>query len=625
MADLKREIEFPNDYDKSKIDPRSKQRSDAIRNWRIARLGGDIRAAMADGVDIASVNSVEAKNTAANAQNIAQETQKRFDTQINGQDKDNESKDARYSEADNKTYNTLRDRLGAMDKKPQQAVDNLQIQDVNLLLDTDKWVVGQGASLKFAIQPAISELAGKKVTISFRVDFDKVTALNDRQRVVMGFSCSNGTKSTYFDKELSPNVGDSYHGVITSSFTIPSDTTTISATLYNQGVVASNLKVGHAKLQYGDKATGWTPNPADSHHHQAFRHGTRFFAHRGAQSIAPENSFPAIDKAGNHAGVEIDIHVTSDNVWVVMHDGTVDRMTNGTGAISSFTFDNIRKLRLDTGSRLKMYSDDEKIIPTLTEALAHCKNRQLIPVIEIKVDNTDKYTADNYDDLAGIINKFGLADECMFISFNYEALQEIKKRLPLVEVSWLVGAINSDNIAKAQQLGVNSGLDVNYTDASVNSNNITACHNVGLKVGVWTLPNDDKRSFLTGSGVDFITTNSLSGELRYAELECKNGWSNYNADDVSCVQEVAPGIINLRFKIIGDANGTTKKGDIFATFPSWAKPAYYIWNPCIIKTEAGEVYQSSFDITRNNLMVGVHWEHKAKGNGWIVGNVTYHV
>lgn len=621
MADLKREIEFPNDYDKSKVDPRSKQRSDAIRNWRIARLGGDIRAAMADGVDIASVNSVEAKNTAANAQNIAQETQKRFDTQINGQDKDNESKDARYSEADNKTYNTLRDRLGAMDKKPQAAVDNLQIQDINLLLDTDRWVVDQGVGLRFAIQPEISELAGKKVTISFRVDFDKVTALNDRQRVVMGFSCNNGTKSTYFDKPLFPNVGDSYHDVVTSSFIIPSDTTTISATLYNQGVVASNLKVGHAKLQYGDKATGWTPNPADSHHHQAFRHGTRFFAHRGAQSIAPENSLPAIRKAGNHAGVEIDIHVTSDGSWVVMHDGTVDRMTNGTGNVSSFTFANLRKLRIDTGSLVDRYNDNDLIVPTLEEILLICKNQQLIPVVEIKVDSGDNYSADDWDTLANVITKFGLQDEMMFISFNYAALQEIKKRLPLVEVSYLVGSISSDLIAQAQALGVNSGLDVAYDNSTVTAANVTACHNSGLKVGVWTTVDDSKRQSLVGLGVDFITTNSLSGEKRYAELVLQNGWKRYNpAVDLPHVQEISDGLIAIEFVING---GKNTNNQMITTLPDWATPAFDQWRNGVGRTADGAA-PISFNIgVDGTVKCGVNW---TVGNGaWYTCSAVYHV
>lgn len=630
MADLKREIEFPNDYDKSKIDPRSKQRSDAIRNWRIARLGGDIRAAMADGVDIASINSVEAKSTAANAQNIAQETQKRFDTQINGQDKDDEAKDARVSSADGKTYNVLKDRLDAIDKKPQAAVDNLEIQDVNLLLDTDRWAVSQGQTLKFAIQPAISELSGKKVAISFRVDFDKVTALNGTKRVGMDFRCYNSeNKITYFDKPLLPNVGDSYHDVVTSSFIIPSDTTTISATLYNQGVVASNLKVGHAKLQYGDKATGWTPNPADSHHHQAFRHGTRFFAHRGAQSIAPENSLPAIRMAGNHAGVEIDIHVTSDGQWVVMHDGTVDRMTNGQGAISSFTLADLRKLRFDTGSNWSHFNDAELVIPTLEEAFTACKDNQLIPVIELKKNDTDHYTDDDWDNLAKIVKRFRLEDELLFISFDYDCLKAIKQRLPLVEVSWLGDGITNDNIAKAQALGVNSGLDLNISGATMQANvindNVVKAHEAGLTVGAWTTQDDSNRNMLVGAGVDFITTNSLSGEKRYQELTLHNGWSNTNYNDypIAHVQEISKGVIELYMVISAGDNQNARQPQTFiAGLPYWATPVKAIWNKATVKSGSG-VQLGTFDIHDDgSVVVGLGWTGASQ---WVACSTTYHV
>lgn len=617
---------FPNDYDSSQVDSRTALRTKSIRN---KMYGKDVREGIAEGVEISSVVSGQANTNASSAKSIAQDTQDRFNAQINGQDKDNEAKDARVSTADGKTYNVLKDRLDAIDKKPQAAVDNLQIQDVNLLLDTDKWVVDQGAGLRFVVQPTISELAGKKVTISFRVDFDKVTALNDKQRVVMEFSCSNGTKSTYFDKPLLPNVGDSYHDVVTSSFIIPSDTTTISATLYNQGVVASNLKVGHAKLQYGDKATGWTPNPADSHHHQAFRHGTRFFAHRGAQSIAPENSLPAIRMAGNHAGVEIDIHVTSDGQWVVMHDGTVDRMTNGQGAISSFTLADLRKLRFDTGSNWSHFNDAELVIPTLEEAFTACKDNQLIPVIELKKNDTDHYTDDDWDNLAKIVKRFRLEDELLFISFDYDCLKAIKQRLPLVEVSWLGDGITNDNIAKAQALGVNSGLDLNISGATMQANvvndNVVKAHEAGLTVGAWTTQDDSNRNMLVGAGVDFITTNSLSGEKRYQELTLHNGWSNTNYNDypIAHVQEISKGVIELYMVISAGDNQNARQPQTFiAGLPYWATPVKAIWNKATVKSGSG-VQLGTFDIHDDgSVVVGLGWTGTSQ---WVACSTIYHV
>ncbi len=54
-------------------------------------------------------------------------------------------------------------------------------------------------------------------------------------------------------------------------------------------------------------------------------------AHRGDWRNAPENSVSAIKKAADMGAdmVEIDIQRTKDSVFILMHDGSIDRMTNG--------------------------------------------------------------------------------------------------------------------------------------------------------------------------------------------------------------------------------------------------------------------------------------------------------
>nr|DAJ71693.1 MAG TPA: distal tail protein [Caudoviricetes sp.] len=360
--------------------------------------------------------------------------------------------------------------------------------------------------------------------------------------------------------------------------------------------------------------------------HQAFRKGTRFFAHRGAQSIAPENSLPAIQRTNNHAGVEIDIHCTSDGKWVVMHDGTVDRMTNGSGAISSFTYTDIRKLRINAGSLLSKYKDSELIIPSLQEALTVCKDKRLIPVLEIKVDSSDHYTSDNWDYLAEIITRYGVQDQMMFISFDFQALQEIKKRLPLVEVSYLVNNLTDAYITQASQLGVNAGLDVKFTGAGVTSENVYKCHQAGLKLGVWTTKDDSNRNNLVGMGVDFITTNSLSGELRYQALDLQNGWLNHSGV-ISCVEEVSPGSIQLYFAVYG---GTNKYGLTLADLPDWAIPANFKWLPCTIRAKRGvSIGSVNLGYTQggNHISIGLGWNtiSGTKEGDWVFGITTYHI
>lgn len=372
---------------------------------------------------------------------------------------------------------------------------------------------------------------------------------------------------------------------------------------------------------------------AESLGHEAFRLGTRFFAHRGAQSIAPENSLPAIKKVSNHCGIEVDIHQTSDGVWMVMHDGNIDRMTSKTGAISGYTFSELRQIPISKGANANTFSNEDLVIPTLEEVLTIAKDKRLVPVIEIKVDNSDKYTSDSYDSLVNIIKKFGIEKEMMFISFNYDALVEIKRRLPLVEVSYLVGQISDENINKAKDLGENSGLDVEFTDATVNGDRISIAHEAGLKIGVWTTNDDNRRLEMVSKGVDFITTNSLSGELRYQELSLQNNWRNNRASTrlTSYVTEIAPGKIEVRFLIIG---GTRNQSTLIAELPDWATPTSKIWSPVVVRTygKPSPVILGTVDIdkpngTNANLTVGLGWAggNSSNDGDWVSGNIIYYI
>lgn len=76
-----------------------------------------------------------------------------------------------------------------------------------------------------------------------------------------------------------------------------------------------------------------------------------FFAHRGGSLLAPENTLPAFERgvACGANALELDIQTTRDGEIVVIHDRRVDRTTDGTGPVASYTLDELR--RLDAGYR----------------------------------------------------------------------------------------------------------------------------------------------------------------------------------------------------------------------------------------------------------------------------------
>ncbi|MDQ1237111.1 hypothetical protein QE450_004609 [Paenibacillus sp. SORGH_AS306] len=131
--------------------------------------------------------------------------------------------------------------------------------------------------------------------------------------------------------------------------------------------------------------------------------------HRGNWKQAPENSLAAIQYSivAGADMIEIDVQQTSDGVLILMHDETVDRMTNGTGTIREMTFRQLRELRLrryqgGANQPLTNYS-----IPTLEEILILTKNK-----VMINLDKCWDYREQVYE----VLQRTGTVSQALFKS-----------------------------------------------------------------------------------------------------------------------------------------------------------------------------------------------------------------
>ena len=107
-------------------------------------------------------------------------------------------------------------------------------------------------------------------------------------------------------------------------------------------------------------------------------------AHRGISSEAPENTLTAFVLALDRGFpfIELDVHLTSDNIPVVIHDDTVNRTKNGSGFVTSKTLDEIKSL--DAGHNSDFTdSDSIVLIPTLKGVLIRYRSKTHI-YIEVK-------------------------------------------------------------------------------------------------------------------------------------------------------------------------------------------------------------------------------------------------
>ena len=126
-------------------------------------------------------------------------------------------------------------------------------------------------------------------------------------------------------------------------------------------------------------------------------------SHRGDWRNYPENSIPAIESV-IRMGVdmmELDVKMTKDSVLVLMHDKTINRMTNGKGLVSDITYDSLMTFNM---KRAHNVLTDSIKVPTLREALLCCKDRILV-----NVDHAYPY----YKEIVELANELGVTGQVL--------------------------------------------------------------------------------------------------------------------------------------------------------------------------------------------------------------------
>jgi len=221
-------------------------------------------------------------------------------------------------------------------------------------------------------------------------------------------------------------------------------------------------------------------------------------AHRGASTTAPENTLPAITAAADaHADyVEIDIRMSSDGVPVVIHDSTVDRTTDGTGAVSALTLAELQ--RLDAGSWFSEEYAGTRI-PTLAQVLALTADARLSIVIEYKGRWTPAAISTTVDQISAA----DLTGQVITQSFDEKTVENISTVAPDLFVGWLTDRIDASIVRTAQRIGADA---VNPRTTTLRG--LARAHEAKLRVFVWTRDADRDWEDLTAMGVDGIMTNT---------------------------------------------------------------------------------------------------------------------
>lgn len=175
----------------------------------------------------------------------------------------------------------------------------------------------------------------------------------------------------------------------------------------------------------------------------------RSVAHRGKSSTAPENTIPAFEQAATDkfGFIETDIAFTSDGVAVCLHDSTVNRTSNGTGAISSMTLTQAKAL--DFGS-WKDSSFAGTKIPTWAECVTSCKSLGLGIYCELKTSRglTEARTRALIDE----VETQSMMGQLTWISTSLEYLRWVRNYRPTARLGYLVDNTTQTNINSIKAL-----------------------------------------------------------------------------------------------------------------------------------------------------------------------------
>lgn len=227
----------------------------------------------------------------------------------------------------------------------------------------------------------------------------------------------------------------------------------------------------------------------------------KMIAHRGLSGLEKENTHLAFIASGNktYFGIETDVHLTKDNVFVICHDFNTERVSGVNINIKDVTFSELKKICLyDFNSNTtKPYIK----IPTLKEYLEICKKYEKHCIIEIKPELTN----DEIGKLLEEVNSVIELTNTTFISFSLENLKKIRKINPTISLQYLSSTYNDDliDICKTDNLDI----DIYYKE--LNLNNMKKFKENNIKVNAWTVNNKDDALELVSWGIDYITTNIL--------------------------------------------------------------------------------------------------------------------
>ena len=227
----------------------------------------------------------------------------------------------------------------------------------------------------------------------------------------------------------------------------------------------------------------------------------RLCAHRGFNTIAPENSLPAFGAAIalGASEIEMDVRETADGELVVCHDSSIDRISNGTGQIGELTFEHLRSL--DFGSRHGSHFAGLKIA-SMEEVLKAFAGKVIVNLHIKSVDGT-RFPQHTMQKIVELIYKYDFAERLYFMAAG-DVMETALEVAPEIQRCMGAGSTPFEIVENALRWQCSK---VQLFKPHYNEAMIQKAHANGIRCNVFFSDDPAEARNMLAMGIDTILTN----------------------------------------------------------------------------------------------------------------------
>ena len=254
-------------------------------------------------------------------------------------------------------------------------------------------------------------------------------------------------------------------------------------------------------------------------------------AHRGARSIAPENTMFALEQARQCGSDlwETDVQLTADGELVLFHDDTLERTTDFASCLefqgrkdhllNQFSYAELQKLNAgswfidsDPYGTIKsgevslndFQAIDMQRIPSCREALEYCQKHQFPINLEIKNQKDPALGVATIEKLLDLVDGTDMADLVLISSFNHGYLRYVRQQSKTLATAALVEESHPENLIEYLH---DLGCDAYHPHWSLADQDLVCSLNKHeIEVNVWTVNDQVDATRFKAMGVFFVCT-----------------------------------------------------------------------------------------------------------------------